>query len=128
MSETLFWLYLTNAVLLINHEIDSAYWKEWELFHLPGGLEGFLVLHFPLLLVILYGMAAVARQQPSGVWFSFILGAGGIFAYSIHTYFLKKGREEFNRPVSKFILRATLLVSLCQIALTVLHLFRGRAL
>ena len=24
MSDLLFWLYLTNAVLLINHEIDSA--------------------------------------------------------------------------------------------------------
>lgn len=128
MSEALFWLYLTNAVLLINHEIDSAYWKEWELFHLPGGLTGFLVLHFPLLLVILYGMASVARQQSSGAWFSLILSAGGIFAFGIHTYFLKKGREEFNQPVSKFILRATLLVSLCQMALTVLHLSRGTAL
>jgi hypothetical protein len=25
----LFWIYLINAILLINHEIDSAYWKEW---------------------------------------------------------------------------------------------------
>ena len=36
MTDLLVWLYLTNAVLLINHEIDSAYWKEWELFKLPG--------------------------------------------------------------------------------------------
>ena len=34
MFELLFWLYLVNAVLLITHEIDSAYWKEWELFKL----------------------------------------------------------------------------------------------
>jgi hypothetical protein len=40
-----------NAILLINHEIDSAYWKEWELFKLPGGIGGFLILHFPMLLV-----------------------------------------------------------------------------
>jgi len=33
----LFWIYLTNSVLLINQEIDSAYWKEWKLFGLPGG-------------------------------------------------------------------------------------------
>jgi len=25
-------LYLANTALLIAHEIDSAYWKEWELF------------------------------------------------------------------------------------------------
>jgi len=44
----LFWLYLVNAILLINHEIDSAFWKEWELFKLPGGIGGFLILHFPI--------------------------------------------------------------------------------
>jgi hypothetical protein len=32
MADLLFWLYLVNSVLLINHEIDSAYWKEWDLF------------------------------------------------------------------------------------------------
>jgi hypothetical protein len=30
VSKILFWLYLTNAVLLINHQIDSAFWKECE--------------------------------------------------------------------------------------------------
>jgi hypothetical protein len=33
MADLLFWLYLVNSVLLINHEIDSAYWKEWDLFN-----------------------------------------------------------------------------------------------
>jgi len=27
MADILFWLYLSNSVLLINHEIDSAYWN-----------------------------------------------------------------------------------------------------
>jgi hypothetical protein len=30
VSKILFWLYLVNAILLINHEIDSAFWKEWD--------------------------------------------------------------------------------------------------
>lgn len=119
MTDTLFWLYLTNAVLLINHEIDSAYWKEWELFRLPGGLAGFLLLHFPLLFVILYGLAALAWQRPAALWFSVLLSAGGIFAFGIHTYFLKQGRAEFDHPVSRFILWATFVVSMCQMALTV---------
>ena len=55
VSKVLFWLYLANAILLIIHEIDSAFWKEWELFKLPGGINGFLILHFPLLFLILYG-------------------------------------------------------------------------
>ncbi len=118
MHDLLLWLYLTNAVLLINHEIDSAYWKEWELFRLPGGITGFLLLHFPLLFVVLYGLVLIARQSALGIIFSFILCFGGIFAFAIHAYFLKKGRREFNKPISKLILVLTLLVSLTQLIVT----------
>jgi hypothetical protein len=41
METALFWCYLINSVLLITHEIESAYWKEWELFRLPGGFPSF---------------------------------------------------------------------------------------
>lgn len=47
MFDILLWLYLANAILLICHEMDSAYWKEWELFRLPGGITLFLIIHFP---------------------------------------------------------------------------------
>jgi Family of unknown function (DUF6713) len=119
MADFLLWLYLSNSVLLINHEIDSAYWKEWELFWLPGGLSGFLLLHFPLLFVIQYGLVLVARGSFLGLFFSMILSLGGLFAFVIHTYFLKKGRNEFNTVVSKSILRATLAVSSVQMAVTI---------
>ena len=39
------WIYLVNAVFLINQEMDSAYWKEWELFKMKGGVTGFLLIH-----------------------------------------------------------------------------------
>jgi len=65
MSDLLFWLYLTNAVLLINHEIDSAV---------------------------------------------------------IPTYFLKQGRKEFDKPLSKLILVLTLLVSIAQMIVTLYEL------
>jgi hypothetical protein len=118
MADLLFWLYLANSVLLINHEIDSAYWKEWELFRLPGGLTGFLLLHFPLLLLILWGLILVSRQTFWGLIFSLVLCFGGIFAFTVHTYFLRKGRDEFNKPISKFILTAILLVSAAQLVTT----------
>lgn len=118
MSDLLFWLYLVNAILLINHEIDSAYWKEWELFRLPGGISGFLLLHFPLLFIILYGLMLVAGNRPAGLIFSLILSLGGIFAFTIHTYFLKKGRPEFDTPTSKIILFLTMLVSIIQLVVT----------
>ena len=118
MVDLLLWLYLANSVLLINHEIDSAYWKEWELFKLPGGLTGFLLLHFPILLLILLGLILVYRHSSWGLIFSFVLCFGGILAFAVHTYFLRKGRAEFNKPISKFILVAILIVSLVQLATT----------
>ena len=119
MADFLFWLYLSNSVLLINHEIDSAFWKEWELFKLPGGITSFLLIHFPLLLFVLYGLILVFRHSFSGLVFSCILCFGGIFAFTIHTYFLKKGRNEFNKPMSKFILLAMLIVSIAQLVVTI---------
>ena len=119
MWQALFWLYLINAVLLINHEIESAYWREWELFRLPGGISGFLIIHFPLLFVILYGIALVYQQSRAGLIISALLSAGGIFAFCIHSYFIRKGGREFTLPISRLILLATLVVSLVQGVVTV---------
>ncbi len=118
MADLLLWLYFANAVLLINHEIDSAYWKEWNLFKLPGGPTGFLLLHFPMLVLILSGLILVSRHRLPGLILSLALCLAGIFAFTIHTYFLRKGRAEFNEPISKLILVAILLVSLVQLVTT----------
>lgn len=114
----LFWIYLVNAVLLINHEIDSAYWQEWELFRLPGGITGFLLVHFPILFLILYGLVLVHQQTFAGLILSLVLSFGGLYAFSIHTYFLRQGRDEFKLPISRLILAATLVLSLTQTAIT----------
>ena len=118
MWEALFWLYLANSVLLINHEMDSAYWKEWELFRLPGGITGFLLVHFPLWFLALYGLVLVFRQTVAGLVLSLVVSLAGVFAFSIHTYFLRRGRDEFRTPISRFILAASLVVSLAQAAVT----------
>ena len=119
MTDFLLWLYISNSVLLINYEIDSAYWKERELFKLPGGITGFLLIHFPLIFFVLYGLVLVSRQSLSGLIFSLILCFAGIFAFSIHTYFLKQGRNEFDNPISKLILVAVLIVSIIQLIVTI---------
>ncbi|MFC2156845.1 DUF6713 family protein [Acidobacteriota bacterium] len=118
MLDVLFWLYLTNSILLIIHEIDSAYWKEWELFKIPGGKTGFLLVHIPLLFFVLYGLVLVSTHMFSGLIFSLILCFSGFFACAIHTYFLKKGREEFNDSLSKLVLVLIGIVSAIQLAVT----------
>jgi hypothetical protein len=122
MEEILFWFYLANTLALIVHEIDSAYWQEWELFHLPGGEAGFLLLHFPLLLPVLYGLVLVDRGAFAGLILSFLVCGGGLFAFSIHTFFIRRGHPEFKTPVSQGILWATLLLSLSQLVVTILML------
>jgi hypothetical protein len=117
--QIVFWLYLVNTVLLILHEMDSAYWKEWDLFRLPGGIGGFLLIHFPLYLAGLYGLVLVSQGASAGLILSLIIGAAGIFAFGIHTFFLRKGRPEFNTQISKGILGLLLIVSIAQIAATV---------
>ncbi len=119
MQNVLFWLYLVNAVLLINHEIDSAYWHEWKLFKLPGGIAGFLIVHFPLLVGLLYGLVLVREGTFSGLISSLIVSLVGIFAFSIHTYFIKKGHKEFNTAISIFILVSILIISLFQLIITI---------
>lgn len=117
----LFWIYLINAVILIVHEIDSAYWQEWKLLN-PNdnkGINGFLILHFPMIFAILLGLVLVYESKLAGYIISLLLSAGGLFAFFFHTHHLRKGRQEFNTLLSKSIIIATFLLSLAQIILTI---------
>ncbi len=118
MWEFLTWLYIINATLLITHEIDSAFWKEWELFRLPGGISGFLLIHLPIVLFIMLGLMWVLHQSTAGLIMSLVLAGGGLFAFGIHTYHLQRGRPEFRTIISIAILIGTLITSLAQGALS----------
>lgn len=124
-EDALFWLYLINAVILIVHEIDSAYWKEWQMFRLPGGVTAFLLLHIPLIALVLYGLVLVDRSTAAGHTLSLALSLAGIFAFSIHTYFSHQGRVEFRTPVSQTILWTTLHLSVVQLGVTLAALLTG---
>ncbi len=107
-------LYLLNLALLFTHEIDSAFWHEWDLFGLPGGIQLFLVLNLILLFVALVGFQQVLRNTRAGYVLSLVVAAGGIFAFGIHTFFLVIGRPEFNLPISIILIAMLLPVSLMQ--------------
>ena len=111
-------LYLLNFALLFSHEIDSAFWKEWDLFGIPGGIQVFLLLNFLLLLAALWGFRQVLQGARGGRWFSLLLAVAGIFAFSIHTYFILAGRPEFTLPASLALLGLILIVSLVQLLST----------
>lgn len=118
MTDVLLWIYLINATLIITHEIDSAYWKEWELFKLPGKINFFLILHIFLVFIILLGIVLLLNNLLWGLILSLILSLAGIFAFSIHRWFISKGHSEFKTTVSQSILVTTLIISLIQLFFT----------
>lgn len=108
-------LYLLNLALLATHEIDSAYWHEWELFRLPGGIQFFLILNFLLLLVFFYGLVQVTQWTRYARAFSYLLAGAGLFAFTVHMAFLLLGYPQFQSPVSVGLLAGILAVSIAQI-------------
>jgi hypothetical protein len=107
-------LYLANASVLITHEIESANWKEWELLHLPGGIQLFLILNLALVLLVLFGLRALVQRRRTGLWFSLGLAGAGVLALLIHGFFLARGHPEFRLPMSYMILGASFALSLVQ--------------
>ena len=112
-------LYLLNLALLITHEIDSAFWKEWNLFGLPGGIQEFLVVNFLLMLVALVGFRNMVSEKRSGYYFALLLAGSGIFAFGIHSYFILQGHQEFTLLVSVVLLITIFFLSLIQGVLAV---------
>ena len=119
-QKTLTRLYLLNLALLSTHEIDSAFWHEWKLFNLPGGIDLFLILNFVLLLIFLYGFEKVVNWGKGAVTFSYLLAASGIFAFVIHSVFILIGNPEFTSVISFGILILTFLTSVVQVVITTL--------
>jgi Family of unknown function (DUF6713) len=111
-------LYLLNFALLLTHQIDSAYWREWDLFHMPGGLQLNLLLNFVLLVVGLSGFELVIQGASAGQAFALILAAGGVFAFVIHAYFLLRGNVSFRLPASVAVLASLFVVSIAQAVVT----------
>ena len=105
---------MINLTLFITHEIDSAYWTEWKLFGMSGGIQGFLIVNFLIVLGGLIGFRNLIIDRKSGYYFALVLAVTGVFAFCIHMYFIMGGHQEFTLFVSIAILIATLVVSLIQ--------------
>lgn len=105
-------LYLFTASLLIVHEIDSASWREWDLFGLPGGIDLFLAVHVPLALLVLWGYGEVIAGSRGGLRMSFAVSAAAIAAGGIHAVLLARGGSEFRSVASISLLAATVLSGL----------------
>lgn len=107
-------LFSANSIVLLSHQIDAAYWREWTLFGIPGGIQVFVLLNIPIIALVLFGQRALAFGRESGSAISWALAASGVFAVAFHGYHLLRGDEAFRTPVSLALLWATLVLSLAQ--------------
>lgn len=110
--------YLTTMSLLIFHQIDAAYWQEWNLFNLPGGVEGYLLFNIIVIPIILIGYTNVIQSTSKAVIYSYGCAALGIITFLIHTVFLLLGHEQFKTPISLAILLLCLASAVWQIVQT----------
>ena len=109
--------YIIVFTLLVVHEIDSAYWKEWEMFNLFGGIQLFNIIHIVLIPILIFGLGEVIKETDRGILFSGITGFLGILTFVIHSIFLIIGYRQFTNPVSISIIFLLLITSVFQLVI-----------
>lgn len=109
--------YILNATLLLLHEIESAYEKEWEILIIPGRITFFLILHIPIILVIFYGLLEIEKQSPIGLWLGVIMGIGGMIPFFVHKMLVKR-KENFNLLISNIIIYSNIITGIVTIILS----------
>lgn len=110
-------IYIINATLLLLHEIESAYEKEWEIIKLPGKITGFLLLHIPIIIFILYGLIKIENNTSIGMIIGIILGISGGIPFIVHKLIIKTP-DQFNQPISNLILYLNILSGGCLLFLS----------
>jgi len=110
--------YILNATLLILHEIESAYEKEWELLKLPGKITGFLLMYIPVIIILFWGLIELYNQSTTGMIIGIITGIGGLIPFVIHKILVKRDKC-FNRMISNIIIILNIITGVGTIVLSV---------
>ncbi|QQO08733.1 DUF6713 family protein [Breznakiella homolactica] len=111
-------LYSTVCTLLLLHEIESAYEKEWEILHLPGKITGFLLMHIPIIAVMFLGLYWLAAGFPAGNIVSLIVGIAGLFPFTVHKLLVRR-KEHFGSLTSNIIIIASGITGIALAALSI---------
>ena len=106
--KTITMLYIIKSTLLLLHEIESAYEKEWEILKLPGKITGFLLLHIPIIILIFYGLIEIDKNSTIGLIFGIVTGIGGVIPFIVHKIIVIK-TDHFNLLISNVIIYSNIL-------------------
>lgn len=111
-------IYIANITLLLLHEIESAYEKEWEILKLPGAITGFLLFHIPIIPLMAYGLVEVGRGSDTGLIFSIVFGACGVLPFLVHKIVVKQV-DRFNLLISNIIIYLNLISGIVLLMLAI---------
>jgi hypothetical protein len=113
-------IFILNASLLLLHEIESSYEREWEILKLPGRVTGFLILHIPLILLLFYGVLEIEKQSSTGFILGIIFGVGGTIPFLVHKI-LKRVKDRFNLVISNILIYSNIVSGIFLIVLSIKH-------
>ena len=96
-----------NLAILATHQVDAAFWHEWEVFGVPGGIHFFLVFNVIAVFALALGLVTIAAQR-RGAKLAAQLSAGtGLLTVAIHAVVLVLDPVAFWDVLSIGILVAT---------------------
>ncbi len=112
-------IYVLTLTLLVTHQIDAAYWHEWEMFLLPGGIQFFDLFNLGIIPILLIGYKAVILRTSRGYYYSWLLAGLGILTALIHSGFYLHGYRQFTLLVSALIIVLCAVSGIIQMILTI---------
>ena len=115
---------VVNLVLVITHQIDAAYWHEWDMFGMPGGIQLFNLVNIAAFLVLLGCAVLVVERRRSGFIGSLIIAGGCALVLPVHAGFALAGYSQFDLPLSIAVIVVSFPLALLQLVMTL----RGRYL
>jgi chromate transport protein ChrA len=108
-------LYATNLALLLTHQVDAAYQREWEMMGVPGGIAFFLAFNLAVSVPLILAFRSVVKNTKHARTVELILGGVGLITVGIHVVYFFLGRNEFTQISSLLILFAIFFMSVLQI-------------
>jgi len=97
-AEMLNAIVVINVALLITHQIDAAYWHEWDMFNIPGGIQLFNVINTLAFIVVLGCLIPVFRRDKSGFVCSLAVAGLSALVLPIHAGFAVAGSISSRSP------------------------------
>ena len=103
---------VVQLALLLLHQMDSTYYREWEILPLiKMGYTAFLVVTAALASLQVVGIVLLIFRQPAGLVTAAAWGVVGLIVPAFHTYHYLRGTAGFRNFWSAAIIYATLVNS-----------------